>query len=139
MTPEAYAAKQALNRAAINKSNAEFLPVLEQVKANKYRNIKTAGSDSKKESKRLQELRLLQAAGAITALMPQVQYTLVPATRTEDGKAVRAATYTCDAQYLEEGKLIVEDVKSPPTRKLPRYVLAKKLMLQLYGVEIREI
>ena len=114
-------------------------PVETPVKKAKFGNVKTAGSDSKKESKRLGELRLLQAAGAITALMPQVCYTLIPAQRTADGTAVRACTYTCDAQYIEGGKLVVEDVKSEPTRKLPRYNMAKKLMLQLYGIEIREI
>lgn len=106
---------------------------------NKFGAVKSAEGDSRKEVRRLQELRLLQAAGQIQSLIPQVRYGLVPAQRKGDGTIERALTYTCDAQYVENGRLVVEDCKSPPTRALPRYIAARKLMLQLYGIEIHEV
>ena len=106
---------------------------------NKFGAVKSSEGDSRKEVRRLQELRLLQQAGQISGLIPQVRYGLVPAQRKGDGTIERALTYTCDAQYVENGRLVVEDCKSPPTRALPRYIAARKLMLKLYGIEIREI
>lgn len=105
----------------------------------KYGNVKTADGDSKKESRRLQELKLLQAAGAISNLAWQVRYMLIPSQLKADFTYERPMTYTCDAQYIEQSKLVVEDTKSEVTRKLPRYIAARKLMLQLYNIEIKEV
>lgn len=105
----------------------------------KFGNVKTADGDSRKEVRRFQYLRLIQAAGQISNLIPQVRYPLVPLQRKADGSVERAMTYTCDAQYIENGKLVVEDAKSEPTRKLPAYIHKRKLMLQLYNIEIREV
>lgn len=108
-------------------------------KPTKYRNIKTTEGDSRKEVGRLQELRWLQREGKIVHLASQVRYTLIPKQLKADGTHERAMTYTCDAQYLQEGALVVEDTKSEATRKLPRYVAARKLMLQLFNIEIQEM
>lgn len=106
---------------------------------NKFGAVKSAEGDSRKEVRRLQELRLLQAAGQIQSLIPQVRYELVPAVHKTDGTVERAVTYTCDAQYVEKGRLVVEDSKSEPTRKLPAYIHKRKLMKQLFDIEIREV
>ena len=37
------------------------------------------------------------------------------------------------------GKIVVEDVKSPRTRKNPEYIIKRKLMLERYGITIREV
>ena len=47
---------------------------------------------------------------------------------------VRARAYTD-----KEGKIIVEDVKSPRTRKNPEYIIKRKLMLERYGITIKEV
>ena len=38
-----------------------------------------------------------------------------------------------------DGKIVVEDVKSPRTRKNPEYIIKRKLMLERYGITIREV
>lgn len=45
------------------------------------------------------------------------------------------------AQYAyteQDGEMVVEDVKSPATRKKPEYVLKRKMMLFFHGIRIRE-
>lgn len=106
---------------------------------NKYGAEKTATGDSRKESRRLAELRLLQAAGKIHALIPHVTYLLIPKQIKADGSSERAVKYTCDAQYIEGGMLVVEDSKSVATRKARDWQLRRKLMLERYGITIREV
>lgn len=108
----------------------------------KYGNRKTTVDgvtyDSAKEARRGAELRLMQRAGLIQDLARQVRYTLIPAQR-RNGKVVeRAATYTADFVYTQNGETVVEDVKSPATRTQV-YKLKKKLMLWEYGIEVKEI
>lgn len=102
----------------------------------KYGNKKTVVDgiefDSKKEAKRYGELKLLLKAGNIGLLQWQVDYELVV-----NGKIV--AKYRADFVYIENGQTVVEDVKSEATRKLPVYRLKKKLMKEIYSIEIREV
>lgn len=99
---------------------------------NKYKNKKTflAGSkfDSQKEANRFQELILLQRAGIISDLQRQVKFEIVP----KDGNE-RASFYVADFVYNKaDGKKIIEDVKSAITRKLPLYILKRKLVKHIY-------
>ena len=86
---------------------------------------------SKKESKRYQELRLLERAGEIQYLELQKVYELIPKQSGE-----RACKYIADFVYMENGKQIVEDVKGKLT---PVYIIKRKLMLHVHGIKIREI
>ena len=98
---------------------------------NKYGAIRTNGSASKKEARRVAELRLLERAGEISQLIVQ------PVFRLEaNGQLI--CKYIADASYVEDGVFVVEDVKSPITAKNPVYRLKKRLMLVLRGVTIRE-
>lgn len=103
----------------------------------KYKNIKTAYNgfkfDSKKELKRYKELYLLERSGAIDGLKTQVPFVLI-----EKSKYGRAIKYVADFTYYEHGELVVEDVKSEPT-KTPVYKLKKRLMAEKYGIEIKEV
>lgn len=106
----------------------------------KYRSQKTEVDgivfDSKKESKRYQQLMLMSRAGVITNLDMQVKYELVPA-QYRDGKCVeRAVSYVSDFEYDENGKHIVEDTKGVRTKD---YIIKRKLMLYKYGIRIREV
>ncbi|HEY9219521.1 MAG TPA: DUF1064 domain-containing protein [Phenylobacterium sp.] len=107
-------------------------------RALKYRNKRTEVDgvvfDSRKESARYGELVLLQRAGEIRDLKRQVPFRM-----EVNGKLV--CTYRADATYIETktGELIVEDVKSPITRKDPLYRLKAKLLLAVHNIEIREI
>lgn len=95
--------------------------------------------DSQKEAQRYAELRLMQRAGKIQGLETQVPYELVPAQRDASGKlAERAVIYKADFVYEENGDVVVEDVKSEATRT-PEYIIKRKLMRWVHGIEIREV
>ncbi len=100
----------------------------------KYKNRKSGGYDSKREEKRAWELELLEKAGQIRNLKTQQRFQLLPAQKDE-----RPVHYVADFVYWEGDKEIVEDVKSPMTRKLPAYILKRKMMLFFYDIKIREV
>ena len=87
--------------------------------------------DSKKESKRYQELRLLERSGQIKDLRWQVPYELIPKQKGE-----RACTYYADFIYTENGEQVVEDSKGVKTKD---YIIKRKLMLQVHGIKIKEV
>ena len=96
--------------------------------------------DSTKEAKRYQALKLMEQAGQIRDLRTQVEYLLIPKQKKPAGGLERAASYSADFVYLDsDGNQVVEDVKSEPTRKKADYILRRKLMLMVHGIEIREI
>ena len=95
--------------------------------------------DSKKEYARYQELLLLQAAEDISDLQIQKAFELIPKQKDGKGKAVRPTRYIADFVYKDkEGRVIVEDVKSPATRT-KEYRIKKKLMLFVHGIDIQEV
>lgn len=83
---------------------------------------------SKKEAKRYSELRLLERAGEIAALIlqPKLYVTI---------NNILVCTYIADFGYLKDGQSITEDCKGVRT---PVYRLKKKLVKALYGVEVLE-
>jgi len=92
--------------------------------------------DSKKESKRYIELKRRQELGEISSLELQPPFLLQEGFK-RDGKKYRPITYIADFKYIENGKVIVEDVKG---FKTPEYKIKKKLLLYKYGdFEFREI
>ena len=86
--------------------------------------------DSVKEYHRYGCLRLLERAGAISNLRRQVKYELIPKQAGE-----RVCNYIADFTYMEDGKLVVEDVKGVKT---DAYKIKKKLMLWVHGIRIKE-
>lgn len=91
------------------------------------------------ERDRYKELRLLEKYGEIKELRLQVPFVVVP----KDG-AMSAVKYIADFCYMEKDlekgiwEPIVEDFKSPATRKRTDYKIKKRLMRLFYGAEIRE-
>ena len=100
----------------------------------KYGNIKVKidghNFDSKKEARRYRELLLLEAAGEIRALELQPRYVLQEAFYDNQGTPYRPITYKADFRYREGGQLVVEDVKSEPTKRKADYVIRKKLLIK---------
>ena len=98
----------------------------------KYRNIKTVVDGitfaSKKEANRYLELKVLAKCGMIQDLRLQVPFEVCPKKNGNN----RARYYVADFVYMENGKRIIEDVKSPMTRKLAVYSLKKALVLANY-------
>lgn len=106
---------------------------------NKYMNRKVNGFDSKKEFKRYEELRWMELSGEIKNLKKQVPFELIPAQRINGKVVERACKYIADFTYEKDGQLIVEDVKSPYSRKLPEYVIKRKLLLWIWKIRINEV
>lgn len=123
--------------------------------ATKYKNLKVnLGNitfDSKKESRRWQELCLLQRAGQITDLQRQVKFVLIPTQyekfprySTKTGKRLKDGirtleqelSYVADFVYMQDGKQVVEDTKGVKTKD---YIIKRKLMLERHGIRIKEV
>lgn len=86
------------------------------------------------EAKRYGELKLMQQAGAITALEPHPPFDL-----TVNGIVV--GRYTADFRYVEvaTGETVVEDVKGGRATGTEAYGLRKRLMKAIHGIEIVEV
>lgn len=84
----------------------------------KYRNKKTQIGmyvfDSIAESKRYKELALLEKAGQIKGLKLQPKFLLQEGFK-KNGKIYRKIEYIADFMYIENGKVIIEDVKGMET------------------------
>lgn len=109
--------------------------------------------DSKKEKARYEVLKFAESIGTISDLKRQVRYELEPPvleeyeeqlktkvvkrTRTEQ----RGIYYTCDFQYIKDGELVVEDVKSSlqQTKLDKAYQIRKKLLFARYRIRIKEV
>ena len=108
--------------------------------------------DSQKEARRFRELCLLERAGKITDLQRQVKYVLIPQQREftneiytrgnkkgcfKPGKILEyECSYIADFRYIDNGKIVVEDVKGMRTKD---YIIKRKLMLHVHGIRIQEI
>ena len=117
---------------------------------NKYgnRKVKRDGMvfDSKREADRWTELKLLEKAGQISDLRRQVKYELIPTQYsdweyTQRGKkkvVEREASYIADFVYHDNvlGTDVVEDAKGMRTEA---YILKRKLMLYVHGIQIVEV
>ena len=116
----------------VNKAKGVAPKKGEKVKKTKFNNIVNYYDgkkfDSKKECERYKELK----HEGVKDLKCQVSYKIVV-------NDVKICNYIADFVYIDhKGQTVVEDVKSPMTRKLPVYRLKKKLMLAVHGIEIKE-
>ena len=124
---------------------------LKSYRLTKYRNkrirIGDESFDSKKEYHRWLELNILEEMGVIRKLQRQVKFVLIPAQReaetiTQRGRKIpgkvieREAVYYADFVYEQDGETIVEDTKG---MKTDVYILKRKLMLERFGIRIREV
>jgi hypothetical protein len=87
--------------------------------------------DSKHEMNTAIKLQALEKSGKITDLQYQVPFVLVP----KDGK-LREITYRADFTFREGGCLQVVDAKGHKTQL---YILKKRLVRHLHGIEIQEV
>ena len=126
--------------AAYDRRKAQQTPRKPERRA-KYGNKKTVVNgitfDSAKEAARWQKLQLLEAAGHIQDLRRQVAFELAPAV-VLDGRKKPALRYFADLVYMEDGLLVVEDVKSEITRKNPVHRIKKHLMATVHKIFIKE-
>ena len=126
------------------------------MRCSKYGNRKTVVDgitfDSQKEAQRYRELLLLERAGKISYLDRQTKFTLIPAQREpstemykrgrnkgkpKPGKLLeKECSYIADFAYFRNDKYVVEDTKGVRTEA---YKIKRKLMLERYGIQIKEV
>lgn len=91
--------------------------------------------DSKREAERYLELKIMERAGAITALVLQPKYELTPKFK-KNGKTYRAMYYIADFEYIENEQKVAEDLKG---FKTDVYKIKSKLFEYLYpGIKFVE-
>lgn len=96
--------------------------------------------DSKTEASHYMKLKTRQDNGEITNLQMQVEFEIIPKLVVDELKVLktktklvpkvleRAAHYTADFVYEENGKIIIEEVKSRGTMLARDYPLRRKLI-----------
>lgn len=103
------------------------------ISARKYRNqpVEVHGLkfDSRKEFRRWSDLCLLERTGEIQELDRQVRFRL-------EVNGQKIADYVADFTYRKDGKLVVEDVKSEATAKLPVFRIKAKLMKACHDIDV---
>jgi len=106
---------------------------------NKYNAVKTTIDgiifDSKKEASRYLTLKILERTGVITRLELQPRYTISPGGIVDPitRKKMAARRFTADFRYIENGEIVVEEIKSAATAKETAYRLRRQLFLEQYG------
>jgi len=122
---------------------------------NKYKAKKTVINgvvfDSEKEAQRWLDLREQEKQGLISELRRQVKFVVIPEHReapivgkrggVKKGKIIeRECAYIADFVYIKDGQEIVEDVKGyRGGGAYAVFKIKKKLMLHVWGIQIKEI
>lgn len=99
----------------------------------KYGNVKTVTEDgtfdSRHEAREFEKLKLLARAGEIRAIARQVTFYLPGGVK-----------YLADfVVWGADGKITVMDAKSEATKKDRVYRIKKRLMLDTFGIDIKEV
>lgn len=100
----------------------------------KYRNQKVVDDgitfDSKMEHRRYVQLKMMQKSGVIADLHVHPTFKLQPGYYSNSQqKKILPITYTADYSYLEDGKVVVEDVKG---FKTAAFNLKRRMLEYLY-------
>lgn len=111
------------------------------IKHSKYNSKKVITNegkfDSKKEYKRWLELKDMEARGEIRELKRQYPLELIPSQRIDGRVVERACKYIADFVYvIGADEVVIEDTKG---FKTPDYIIKRKLVLQRYGIQIKEV
>lgn len=132
-------------------------PYFGRTKKNKYNAKKVEYDgilfDSQKEVLRYKELTFLCSEGIISNLRRQVKYILIPAQREpatlgarggiKPGKLLEnECSYLADFVYTvnETGEEVVEDVKGYKKGQAYNvFTIKRKLMLFVYGIQVKEV
>ena len=95
--------------------------------------------DSKHEYERYQALALLERSGVISNLQIQVPFELIPKQKKSNGYE-RSVKYIADFVYVKNGQKVVEDAKGYKKGTIYElFVIKRKLMLERYGIEVKEV
>ena len=126
-------------------------------KDNKYKNEKVEFDgikfDSKRERDRYMALKDAERRGLISELKCQPTFELMPAIYHDEVKHLKtkdkiikrcdqlAITYKGDFQYVKDGKIVVEDVKSSKSLAAldQKFLLKEKMMYYFHKIRIRRV
>lgn len=105
----------------------------------KFGNTRQGQFDSLKEARAYEQfvvmMKATDEAERVVSIEHHVRYEVIPKQPGE-----RAAFYEADFRVTyADGRVEVYDAKSAITRREPKYVLKRKLMLQVHGIKIIEI
>lgn len=96
--------------------------------------------DSQAEGRDYLRLRARQDAGEISELTCHPRFCIIDGYTTKAGKKVRAAYYTADFSFIENGIRVVVEIKGGKATITEAYRLRVKLFQQRYkDIEFREI
>jgi hypothetical protein len=94
--------------------------------------------DSLGEGARYKELCALQWTLHISQLNIHPEYILAPSVKFAGAaRAKPALKYIADFEYMENGKLVVEDFKSPATAKLATFQIKRHFMLHIHKIDVK--
>lgn len=103
---------------------------------NKKIQVDGVSFDSKKEHKRISQLRILEQSGIISDLQLKKKFVLQETFKDTTGKTHKAITYTPDCVYYRktDQKLVAEDIKASVylTKRMPAYQIKKKMFIKKY-------
>ena len=138
MTPEDFDNLRGRIKAATQKRQPIHRP---RQKRTKYGNEITYFDgkrfDSKSEAQRYIVLKEMEKSGKIKDLRTQVVFDLIPSLEL-DGRREKGVKYIADFVYFKDGKEVIEDVKSAPT-KTKEFVIKRKLMAYLHNKVVQEV
>lgn len=96
--------------------------------------------DSTAEYERFINLSQMQKGGLITDLQTQVKFELVKSIKYSDSsRAKPALRYVADFSYIQDGKLVIEDIKGTMLENDPVFKIKRHLMLAIHGIEVKII
>ena len=98
--------------------------------------------DSKKEAAVFLEFKIMQDGGMIKDLQCQVPFELIPKQTAPSGSKFREVKYIADFVYTDcmSGEQVVVDVKGYKKGASDNiFTLKKKMMLERYGIEVKEV
>lgn len=108
----------------------------------KYRNrvFERNGEEYRSEKEYNRHMTLIHKVhfSEISNLQREVVYELIPSVIL-NGRKKPPIRYIADFVYFQNGREVVEDVKSPITKKNPVYRLKKHLLKWKYDIDIREV
>jgi len=140
MTEAEYDALLARQKQAGNVVNKPVSPTLPSGQA-RYRNepviVDGVRYASKKQYTRWCQLQMLEKAGKVSNLRREVPFVIAPAV-TINGRNKPPLRYYADAVYVENGREVVEDTKSPVTRKDSLYRAKIHLLKAVLGIDVFE-
>jgi len=125
------------NNSKYSKNTQKFNNHIVQSKDGKF--------DSKKEYRRWIILKGMEKRGEISNLQRQVTFELIPSQKlivpriSPKGRRTLTelkVTYIADFVYYKNGIKVVEDSKGLRT---PEYVIKRKLMLYIHGIQVAEV